>query len=107
MLDAIRFGLCAALAVCGLFLECCSVLGVNRFRFVLNRMHAAALGDTMGVLLTLLSLCVWSADGWIIVKLLLVIFLFWLSGPIVSHMIGRLEYTTDTRLWSEVSEWKS
>ena len=37
----------------GLFVCCVSVLGVFRFRYVLSRMHAASLADTMGLFLVL------------------------------------------------------
>ena len=38
-------------AICifiGLFVFLCSILGIYRFKYAMNRMHAAALGDTMG-----------------------------------------------------------
>ena len=33
----------------GLFVYVVSVFGLFRFQYVLNRMHAAALGDTLGI----------------------------------------------------------
>ena len=47
MIETLRFVLCALLLGLGLIFEICAVIGVFRFHYVLNRMHAAALGDTM------------------------------------------------------------
>ena len=55
MIEMLRFGICALLMALGLFFEISAVIGVFRFRCALNRMHAAALGDTMGIFLMLLG----------------------------------------------------
>jgi len=107
MPETLRFGVCAALMLGGLFMEAAAVVGVNRFRFVLNRMHAAGMGDTLGVLLILLGLCIKSPDLWMAAKLLVIILFFWVSGPVSTHLIGRLEYVTDEQLPREVTQWKS
>ena len=46
----IRFALSAACLVTGLVFMILAVFGVNRFHRALNRMHAAAMGDTLGIL---------------------------------------------------------
>ena len=56
--ETLRFVLCALLMLLGLIFEISAVIGVFRFRYVLNRMHAAAMGDTMGIFLMLLGLAV-------------------------------------------------
>lgn len=93
MLEWLRFGLCAALMLLGAFLMLTGVVAQYRFDYVLNRMHAASMGDSLGLLLTLLSLCVASGDGWLIVKYLLVAVFLWLTSPTASHLIARLEMT--------------
>ena len=48
-------------AICifiGLFVFLCSILGIYRFKYAMNRMHAAALGDTMGIFFC----CIRSSD---------------------------------------------
>ena len=47
MLDWIRFALSAVLTVFGLFVLVTATLGLFRFRYVLNRIHATALADTV------------------------------------------------------------
>ena len=49
MLEWIRFLAGAALLVCGLGIFTVELIGVYRFKYVLNRMHAAAMGDTLGI----------------------------------------------------------
>ena len=94
MLEWIRFGISAALMIFGLAVMCLGVLGVYRFKYVLNRMHAAAMNDTLGILFIMLSLIVMSGFVFTSVKLLLIILMLWLSSPVSSHLIGRFEITT-------------
>ena len=90
----------------GLFVHLSAVVGMFRFRYVLNRMHAAALGDTMGILMIMLGLAVASGVNLLSLKLILIIFLFWTASPVASHLIGRLELTTNEELNREVKLWK-
>ena len=95
MLDWLRFVLTACLLLGGLFTLAVGVVAQYRFTYVLNRMHAASMGDSLGLLLVLLGLCVSQNDGWLIVKLLLISLFLWLTSPTASHMIARLELTTN------------
>lgn len=106
MIETLRFILCAVLIGIGLLFEICAVIGVFRFHYVLNRMYAAALGDTMGILMIMLGLAVASGINLLSLKLLLIIFLFWTASPVASHLIGRLELTTNEELDREVKLWK-
>ena len=69
-------------------------------------MHAAALGDTMGILMIMTGLAVASGINLLSLKLLLIVFLFWTASPVASHLIGRLELTTNEELDREVKLWK-
>ncbi len=95
MLDWIRFGLTAALVVAGLFLMATGVIAQFRFKYVLNRMHAASMGDSLGLFLVILGMCVSAPDGWTVIKLLLVSFFIWITSPTGSHLIARLELTSN------------
>ena len=106
MIETLRFILCALLIGIGLVFEICAVIGVFRFHYVLNRMHAAAMGDTMGILMIMLGLAVASGVNLLSLKLLLIIFLFWTASPVASHLIGQLELTTNEELDREVKLWK-
>ena len=103
MLDWIRFGLSALLTLFGLFVLVSSVLGLFRFRNALNRLHAAALADTLAVLTILAGLAL--ADGFtpVSLKLLAVVVFLWLTSPVSSHLIGLLEVTVNDSLEKDVS----
>ena len=106
MIEVLRFALCALLMALGLFFEISAVFGVFRFHNALNRMHAAALGDTMGIFFILLGLAVANGLNMLTLKILLLIPLFWTTSPVSSHLIGRLELVTDEELKREVPLWK-
>lgn len=95
MLDWIRFFLTAVLLLTGLFVLATGVVAQFRFRYVLNRMHAASMGDSLGLLLCALALCVSSNDWSVIVKLILVSLFMWITSPTGSHLIARLEVATN------------
>lgn len=93
---AIRFVLAAALITGGVVLMAIGVAGVFRIHYALNRLHSAALGDSLGLPLVVLGLMV--LYGWSLstVKLLLILGLFWLTSPVCSHLLASLEaYTSE------------
>lgn len=90
----IRFGISAALIVSGLLTAAMSVFGVFRFDRALNRMHSAAINDTLGITLVLSGLAVCSGSWSVSLKLLAVIVFLWLAGPVSSHLIARVEAVT-------------
>ncbi|MCL2121008.1 MAG: monovalent cation/H(+) antiporter subunit G [Clostridiales bacterium] len=97
-LDWIRFVLAALLMAAGLVVLFGATLGLFRFNYVLNRVHAAATCDTFGLLLTFSSLILafgWDTSSW---KLLLILIFLWLSSPVSTHLIAHLEVATNPRL---------
>ena len=95
MLDWIRFVLTAALLAAGLFLLITGVVAQYRFKYVLNRMHGASMGDSLGLFLVVVALCISAPDGWVVVKLLLVSFFVWITSPTGGHLIARLELASN------------
>lgn len=95
MLDWIRFIITALFLIGGLSMLVTAVIGVYKFDYVLNRMHAAGMGDTLGLLFCLIGLTVSAPDIWTALKLLLIICLLWVASPVSSHLIARLEVTTN------------
>ena len=91
----IRFLLGAILLLCGLGIFLIEMIGVFRFKYVLNRMHAAAMGDTLGIGFSLMGLILMSGFNFTSLKLLLVIVFLWFSSPTSSHLIASLEVTTN------------
>ncbi len=97
-MEWIRFGVAACFLVTGLFFQVLAVFGVNRFKRTLNRMHAAAMGDTLGILFVLLGLIVMRGFSMDSLKLFLVVAFFWIASPVSGHMISRLEAMTDENM---------
>ena len=91
----IRTILGAALIAAGVFAVCVGVLGLFRFRYVLNRMHAAALVDTLGVLGVVLGLVVLCGVTVLSGKLLLILIFLWLTSPVATHLIAKMELLTE------------
>ena len=90
-----RFLIGAACLLFGLGIFAIEMAGVFRFRYVLNRMHAAAMGDTLGIGFSFLGLMIMSGWNFTTLKLFLVILFLWFSSPVSSHLIARLEVTTN------------
>jgi len=95
IIDWIRFGIAAMLVAMGLLVFIISTLGNFRFQYVINRMHIAALGDTLGVLFVLMGLIVICGFTFLSLKLLSVILFLWLSSPVSSHLISRVEVVSN------------
>ena len=91
----VRFLAGALLLVCGLGIFLIEMIGVFRFKYVLNRMHAAAMGDTLGIGFSLVGLILLNGLNFTSLKLLLVIVFLWFASPVSSHLIARLEVTTN------------
>ena len=98
MLDALRFALSLVLTLGGLFVLISGVVGVFRFPYALSRIHAAALGDTLGIALMLLGVMVAEGLSVISLKLLVVMLFLWVTSPVASHLIGRMEITINDEL---------
>lgn len=95
MIGWIRFLLTALLVAAGLIVCCIGVYGMFRFKYAANRMHAAATVDTMGISLCLLGLAISAPDFFSAMKILLVVVFWWISSPVASHLLCRLEIMTD------------
>ena len=98
ILEWIRFVSAAGCLITGLVFMALSVFGVNRLNHALNRMHAAAMGDTLGILFVFAGLMIMRGFSMDALKLFLVILFFWVASPVSGHMISRLEAMTDNDL---------
>ncbi len=98
ILEWIRFGAGVGLLLIGLSIFLLELIGVFKFSYVLNRMHAAAMGDTLGLGSCLTGLILLSGFNITSVKLALVLVFLWLASPVSSHLISRLEVVTNEHL---------
>lgn len=95
-----------ALFLFGLFVFFSAVLGLFRFDYVLNRMHAAAVGDALGIFCILAGLVF--LHGWSLpaAKTLLILVFLWLTSPVASHLIAEMEVLTIPNIRDECREEK-
>ena len=87
----IRLILGAVCIVLGLFVCTMAVVGLFRFRYVMNRMHAAALADTMGLFLCLAGTALIAGFTPMSAKLALAWVFMWIASPVASHLVARVE----------------
>lgn len=98
--DWIRLILGCSFIICGLVIFFTEIFGVFHFQYVLNRMHATAMGDTLGIASCMLGLVIFSGFNMTSVKLLLIVVFLWFASPVSSHVLARLEVATNENLES-------
>ena len=102
MNEWVRFWITAAILAAGIGFFSAGVIGNCRFVYVMNRIHAAGLGDTMGLLLVTVALAVTSGDALSIGKLFLPLVFLWITSPISGHFLGQIEYYTNPKLYEHM-----
>lgn len=97
-MEVIRFILGIGFIITGLLVFVVQLIGVYKFKYILNRMHAAGMGDTMGISLCLIGTMFLYGWGFTTLKVALIVAFLWLASPVSSHLISRLEVTTNENL---------
>ncbi|MCI9333277.1 MAG: monovalent cation/H(+) antiporter subunit G [Lachnospiraceae bacterium] len=87
-----------ALLLSGLIIFLIELYGVFHLKYVLNRMHAAAMGDTLGISFSLVGLMIFSGLNFTTLKMMLIVIFLWLASPVSSHLLARLEVVTNEKL---------
>lgn len=82
----------------GLVIFFTEIFGVFHFRYVLNRMHATAMGDTLGISSCMIGLMIFNGWNFTTLKLVLIVVFLWLASPVSSHVLARLEVATNENL---------
>ena len=98
ILEWIRFLAGVGLLLIGMGIFLLQLFGVFKFKYVLNRMHAAAMGDTLGIGVSLTGLILLSGFNFTSLKMALIIVFLWFASPVSSHLISRLEVVTNEHL---------
>ena len=100
--DWVIFALVAFFVLSSLFMVFCGILGVYIMKYVLNRMNAAALIDTLALLFMNISLIIANGFTFTSLKLFLIVLVMWLTSPISGHLISKLEYVTNEKIEEEI-----
>lgn len=98
-LEWIRFAVVALLLTAGIAVLYLSIFGTYRLRFALNRIHSAAMTDTLVLVLFVLALIIAEGLSFTSVKFFLALALQWCTSPLASHMMAKFEYLTDDNLY--------
>ena len=104
MMEWIRFGVTAVLLILAVAAFAAAMLGNYRFGYVLNRMHAAGIGDSLGVFLVVLSLVISADSGLDMLKLALLVVFLWSTSPVTSHFLARIEMGGDSEFRSHLRD---
>ncbi|MCR5720106.1 MAG: monovalent cation/H(+) antiporter subunit G [Lachnospiraceae bacterium] len=94
-LELIRFIAGIILLSVGFVTFLTELVGVFHFKYVLNRMHAAGMGDTLGVFSSMLGLIIINGLNMTSVKFGLIIVFLWFTSPVATHMLAEMECGAD------------
>ncbi len=100
-MEQIKLIIVAVFFISGIVTMAAGVYGMFRYKYVLNRMHTAAAIDTLGLLLIMCGLLIWQGMNLASLKIGFIILFFWISGPVSSHLIARMEVSTNENLSEE------
>lgn len=90
---------------CGLGLS--GAIGIFRFKEFYTRLHAASVTDTLCVFFIVTGLVLQSGFSLVTVKLIIVVVLLWLTGPVASHALIRSAYQTGLKPFLATSRKES
>ena len=102
----LRLGIGTILITIGLLIIVLAIIGVYRLNYVLNRMHVAATCDTLGMLFILTGLVFFEGISWTTLKIVCIVVFFWISSPICTHLIAKIESRTNKNIDKECEEIK-
>lgn len=94
----IQFIVGSVFIAAGIVIFFTELFGVFHFKYVLNRMHAAAMGDTLGISACLIGLMIFSGLNFTTLKMFMIIVFLWFASPVSSHVLSRLEVATNEHL---------
>lgn len=98
VIEYVRFFFVIMFLLSGMSIFFLEIFGVFRFRYLLNRMQIAAMGDTLGISLCITGLMIANGFNFTTAKMVLVIIFLWFASPVSSHMISKLEYITGEKI---------
>ena len=93
-MEMFKLVLGSAFLLIGMVVFAIEIFGVFRLNCALNRLHSAALGDTLGISTCMIGLMIMEGFTFTTLKMALVILFFWMASPVSSHQLANLEITT-------------
>lgn len=88
----IRYAISALLLLAGFFFMVVSVRGVIKFPDFFSRLHAIGLGQSLGMGFCCLGLFIYQGVNITGLKILMVLFVSMIAGPIGTHIVDRVAF---------------
>jgi multicomponent Na+:H+ antiporter subunit G len=101
VLQWIRLVVASLFLLVGLVPILSAVIGLFRFDYVINRIHASATIDTLAMLSISISLIIMMGFTAAVLKLMLIIAFLWFANPISGHLMARLEVLSNPQIEEE------
>ena len=92
MMTEIRCVLTIVFLVVGLFFMTVSVVGVIKFPDFFSRLHAIGVGQSLGIGFCCMGLFIYQGPDITGIKILLVLVVSMLAGPIGTHIVDRVAF---------------
>ncbi|MDD6058584.1 MAG: monovalent cation/H(+) antiporter subunit G [Clostridiales bacterium] len=100
-MEMIKFILGSVFILLGLFVFGVATFGIFRFKYVLNRVHVAAKCDSLASILVCIGLMFFSDSLAGILKLILISVFIWITNPVASHLVCKIEMETNENIREE------
>ena len=97
-MEWVRFTITAVLLAVSVFSFASASLGVYSFGFIMNRIHASGIGDSLGLSTAALAVMISSGEAAVILKLILIVCFMWCTSPVSTHFIALIEYYMNKNL---------
>ncbi len=78
-----------------------SVIGNLKFKYILNRMHSAGIGDSFALSFVIIGCIVINGLNVTSLKLIVACVCLYFTSPVCSHMLAKLEADTNPNLEEE------
>lgn len=100
----IRLAIASMFLLIAVFVFFSEVIGFFRFRYILDRIHAAGLGDTLGIMSVAVAVAIlWGLPN-ACLKLLLIVVFMMLTGPVLTHLLANMEVRSHNNAGGEYEE---
>lgn len=88
----------------GIFVFLTEVVGLFKFDYVMQRIHAVGLGDTLGISSIAIAAAILIGTPNAILKLILVVAFMMISNPVLTHLLSNVEVKLHNNSCNEYDE---
>ena len=100
----IRLVIASIFLAIAVFVFLSEVVGFYRFKYILDRIHAAGLGDTLGIMSVAIAAAILWGEVNAIIKLILIVGFMMLTGPVLTHLMANIEVRSHRNAGHEYDE---